>query len=59
MAVAPIGMNSRLNLSGKDVLGLVDFEKDIGGGADDVAGGVGAEEELSGVTQAEATAMFD
>ena len=32
-------------LSGADVLGLVGFEQDVGGGADDVGGGVGAEEE--------------
>ena len=48
-----------VELVGRDVLGLVDFEKDVGGGADDVASRVGAEEELSGVGQADATAMFD
>ena len=48
-----------VELVGGDVLGLVDFEEDVGGVANDVAGGVGAEEELAGVADAEATAIFD
>ena len=42
-----------------DVLGLVDFEEETGGVAEDVAGGVGAEEELAGAANGEEVAVLE
>ena len=44
---------------GGDVLGLVDFEEETGGVAEDVAGGVGAEEELAGAANGEEVAVLE
>ena len=44
---------------GGDVLGLVDFEEETGGVAEDVAGGVGAEEELAGAAYGEEVAVLE
>ena len=49
LVVAPIGMKSRLNLSGETSWDSSTSSKMLGGVADDVACGVGAEEELSSV----------
>ena len=46
-------------LIGGDVLGLVDFEEAVGGVANDIAGGVGAEEELTGAADAEYAAVVE